>query len=272
MTRRPYTFQDIVAAYASLGLPRSGVVYVVSDIGLLMHYAEPGREAVLTAHLAALREVGGEDLTVVVPTASMNLLGTDTVFSLSRTPAYRVGVFSEHVRRLPSARRSFHPFNSYAALGPQASAIVDDVSRHGYGWGSPEARMIDLDATVLSIGVEPRMSASTTHHVEQVMTVPYRYVKEFRHPVERNGAVVEEYFYMYLMYRESDVQGLRNFGLKLFGDFTNRHPGAIRSARLGKGQVHAYSMREYFRSACETIFRDPYAWCDRPPAIRPWQS
>lgn len=268
--RKPYTSAETVAAYRALALPPDNVIYIVSDIGRLMRYETPGRDAVLAAHFAAINQTCGDGATIVVPSASMNLLNTDTVFDPETTPSHKVGIFSEFVRQQPGAIRSFHPFNSYTAIGPMAESIVRNVSRSGYGWETPEARMVAMGATTISIGLEPRMTASTTHHAEQMMTVPYRYMKEFMHPVKRDVGVRTEPFYMYLMYRRSDVSGLRNFGENLFNAFAKDCPGAIRAAELGAGRIYAYSMRDYFDAACRVLRDDVYAWCSRPPEVRPW--
>lgn len=264
----PYTYEDLVEAYRALGVRKGGLVYVTSDVGRLMAFAKPGKQAILQAHLDALLHLLGDGGTLVVPTASLNLCNTDIPFDLDKTPSHQVGLLSEYVRIRPGTRRSFHPFVSYAALGPLADEITQDVARHAYGPETPEARMIERDALSVSIGLYPRYTCSTMHQVEVAMAVPYRYTKEYLHPVKRAGGVAIEPFYQYVWYRESDIE--RNFGQYVFEDFLKH--GEIPSVDVGRGRIYAYSMAAFVKSAVQSFKKDPYIWCIRPPTIRPWRA
>ena len=120
----------------------------------------------------------------------------------------------------------------------------------------------------MSIGLYPRYTCSTAHHVEQAVTVPYRYLKEFMHPVVRDGAVRVEPFYMYCLYRDSDVE--RNFLKWIFPRFAEDHE--LRRVKIGRGEAYSYSMREFFDAACSMFLANPYVWCERPPEVRPWRK
>ena len=76
------------------------------------------------------------------------------VFDPESTPSYRMGMFAEHVRTRPGARRSAHPQTSFAALGPAAAAIASghDPECH-LGERSPLRWLYDADAAILLLGV-----------------------------------------------------------------------------------------------------------------------
>ena len=57
----------------------------------------------------------------------------------------------------------------------------------------------------ISIGKHPRDTTSVIHHVEMLMGFPYRYIKEFIHPVLLEGKVVKEPFYMNVRYYECNA-------------------------------------------------------------------
>ncbi len=60
----------------------------------------------------------------------------------------------ETFHRVPGVLRSHHPMVSHLAFGPKAAVIVQDHSlADGFGEQSPLARLHDLDATVVLIGV-----------------------------------------------------------------------------------------------------------------------
>lgn len=263
-----YDYQDILDAYRAVGVARGEVVYVTADIGRLMRYAVPGKEAVLKAHFDALTELLGPEGTLVCSTASLNLCNTDIPFDPATTPSHYSGTLSEYIRVQPGAVRSFHPFRSYTAIGAKAEDITADVSRAAYGPFTPEARMVAFNALAVPVGVQPNMSASTVHHCEQSMAVPYRYMKEFLHSVVRDSRVVVEPFYQYVWYRNSDIQ--RSFVKWVMNDFMERHE--VKRAELGRSFVHGYRVREFFDNTLRLMKENPYIWCEQPPTVRPWRE
>jgi aminoglycoside 3-N-acetyltransferase len=198
----------------------------------------------------------------------MNLCGTDAPFDVARTPTHKVGALSEHVRKLVQAKRSFHPFVSYAAVGPNAAEITEKVSRHAYGPHTPEARLIEMDALFVSVGLHPRESISTVHQVEHVTGVPYRYTKEFMHPVVRGEEISLEPFYLYVWYRDIDLK--RDENQKLFNRIGNSVD--LRGVKLGNGSMYSLSMSKFYSSAMKEFAEDIYIWCAKPPQIRPYRK
>lgn len=263
----PYTYDELLEAYRRAGVTRGQVIYVVSELWRLREYADPAEGAVTRAHFGALRELIGPEGTLVASTGSTNICNSDTVFDLAATPSHGVGVLSEFVRLQPGAKRSFHPFVSYTAIGAQADAITRDVSRHAYGPETPEARMIEMDARLVSIGMKPNLSCSTGHHVEQMAAVPFRYVKEFTHPVRRGGEVRREPFYMHVWYRDTGMVKDR------YEELFRRLGGELKisSVPLGRGTVFSYSMREFYQAAIRIVALDPYVSCKTAPQNRPYQ-
>lgn len=262
----PYGYHDIVDAYRRIGVGPGKVVYAASDILRVADYEERGSTPLMEAHYRALREVLGPEGTLVVPTASTQLCNSDTPFHPAETPSFRVGSFSEYVRTRPETLRSFHPFTSYSAVGLRAAEITSNVSRHAFGPETPMARMIDRDAMAVCIGILPNWSCSAVHHVEQVVGVPYRYIKEFVHPVVRGDEVLHEPFYMHVWYREIDMK--RNHNERLFAKLRDKME--IREGELGFGKVYGYSLEEFYSHACRIFADDIYIWWETPPSARPY--
>ena len=70
------------------------------------------------------------------------------------TPMYQMGVIPQALLARRQTLRSAHPSVSHMALGAQASAVCGSHPLdHGFGETSPLARLYELDAKVLLLGV-----------------------------------------------------------------------------------------------------------------------
>ena len=156
---------------------------------------------------------------------------------------------------------------NYSAIGAEAEIITQKVSRHAFGPETPFDRMIALDAVCVSVAREPGYTATVCHHAELAAAVPYRYTKEFIHPVVRNGEIFHEPFYLHVQYRNSDVQ--RCYQERLMPNFQSM--GLVTCETLGRSRVWGYSMREYYSYLLRCMVNDPYIWCKFSPKQRPWQ-
>lgn len=267
MTSAFYTTEDIARAFRALGIGAGDCVYLTGNFGALGFHESKSKPGTLDAHVQALRLVTGESGTLIVPTHTFYLCNTDTVFD-PQTSASERGPFTEHLRRQPGAVRQFHPFASLTALGARAQTICGNTTRHAYGPNTPYDRLLAADAWGVSVAMPPQRTCSVIHHVEQEMAVPYRYTKEFLHPVRRGDKVQVEPFYLFVTYRGIEI--VRDRNEKLF-----QHPllaAELRQAPLGASRVWAYRMRTLRAAAMELMSADIYAWLREPPLTRPYQG
>jgi aminoglycoside N3'-acetyltransferase len=164
----PRTRESIASDLRSLGVTPGGALLVHTAVSRL-GWVCGGPVAVAQA----LLDVLGRDGTLVVPTHTTG--NSDPAqwenppvpaawwpvirehmpgFDPQITPSQGVGALPEVVRALPGALRSAHPQMSFAAIGPQAEPIIaGHVLESGLGEGSPLARLYDLDAEILLLGV-----------------------------------------------------------------------------------------------------------------------
>ncbi|MEU1838445.1 aminoglycoside N(3)-acetyltransferase [Micromonospora chersina] len=192
---RPHTRASLAAQLHDLGVRPGATVLVHASLRPL-GFLCGGPEAVLLA----LRDVLGPAGTVVVPTHTPD--NSDPAgwsnppvpadwwpvirdempgFDPAVTPSRFMGALAELVRTWPGAPRSDHPFVSFAALGPAAARVVDGHARADMlGEGSPLARLYDLDADVLLLGVD-HGSNTSLHLAEYRQPAP---------PRQRCGAAV----------------------------------------------------------------------------------
>ena len=264
-----YNYYDIKNAYKKIGVSKGMTLSLKTDLRYLGPYDSNSQNDLLAAHFNVLADlVDLSEGTIVVSTATFSLCNTDNVFDILNTQS-EMGSLTEYVRTRPGSVRSFHPFSSYAAIGKNANYICENTSRHSIGPNSPKARLLELDAQYLSIGLPPSRVSMVIHHIEELMGVPYRYTKEFNHPVLRNGVIACEPFYLFVRYLDSDVE--IDLDIKVFPYFYSEG-FKTKEENLGRGKVYSYSMNDFYLSSVKLLTKDIYACLVSEPIIRAYRT
>jgi len=195
------TVASLVEDLRGLGLRRGSNVIVHSSLSRL-GYVCGGSQAVVLALLEAV----GADGTVVMPTHSTDLSDPagwsrppvpEAWWSTMReempaydpgtTPTRHMGAVVECFRHVPGVLRSDHPTVSVAAVGPLSSQVVSNHElAHGLGEGSPLARLYELDAFVLLLGVSHANNTSL-HLAEYRAAAPAKAWTTHASPVVVDG-------------------------------------------------------------------------------------
>lgn len=183
MPGQPNTRGSLAADLATLGVRPGETVLVHSSLRSL-GWVCGGAVAVVQALLDALGSGG----TLVVPTQTMDnsdpslwskppvpeawwptIRDTMPAFDPRLTPSRGVGVLAELVRTWPGAVRSDHPQASFAAVGPDAAALmaVHRLDSH-LGEDSPLAALERAGARVLLLGVG--YDSCTAFHLAEYRT------------------------------------------------------------------------------------------------------
>ncbi|NNN01811.1 MAG: AAC(3) family N-acetyltransferase, partial [Acidimicrobiaceae bacterium] len=184
----------------SLGLGPGENVIVHSSLSAL-GYVIGGAHAVVLA----LLEVVGPEGTLVVPTHSGELSDPRDwenppvpeawwpkirecmpAYDARLSPTRKMGAVPEVIRHLPGALRSAHPTHSFCAVGPQAEKITREHRlEYGFDEHSPLARLYDLNARVLLLGVDH--DRNTSLHLAESRACRSRQVIEQGSPIVRDG-------------------------------------------------------------------------------------
>src|SRR5215469_7684729 len=165
----PVTSRSMIEDLGSLGVDPGNVLLIHSSLSTL-GWVCGGAPAVINALLETVGPTG----TIVMPSHSTQLTDPaswnsppvpDSWWQIIReqalpynpaiTPTRRMGAIAEAFRSWPGVMRSAHPLFSFSAHGPRAEEIVSwhSVKDFGLGEQSPLARLYDLDASILLLGV-----------------------------------------------------------------------------------------------------------------------
>ncbi len=254
--------------FTGLGLKKEDTCYVAGNISALAR-TRLKKDILLPRFIAALQDVVSPLGTIFSPSASMNLCNTSIPFDIVNTPSHEMGALAEYIRLESESIRSFHPFWSISGLGKN-SDILQNVSRHSYGVGSPWSKFLDLDARQINLGLHPSKAVTLIHHIEVAVGVPYRYTKEFTHPiVQKDSSISNESFYMSVMYHESEVLKRIALNEHYFNEMENRNLLSFATHSSGL-RVWSFKMRDFYEVVTSFFIDDIYNYLEHPPKIRPY--
>lgn len=267
-----YGEDDIAHALEGIVKDSYDVIFISGNLGNLGPHKFKSKDVLMETLLKYILHFSGKETTLITSTFTLHLANTDVPFDPDKTPSMH-GVIANYFLSQKNRVRSFHPFTSFTAIGPQAKHICTNNTRFSYGIDSPYDRMLKFEKVLtISVGLPPNLTCSIIHHVEFVMHVPYRFIKEFYHPVIRNGKLCHENFYMHVIYRSiyDEIDKRRDKNRKFFNHF-KENGGQILEAELGQGKLYAYDTRLFFESAIDLLKKDIYSWLSEEPANRPYR-
>ncbi len=169
------------------------------------------------------------------------------------TPSQGMGAFAEYVRQLPGGRRTLHPMQSLAVIGPHADDLVNRDTPSAFDPGSAFERLLELDFKILLLGANVD-SISLLHYSEQRFQVPYRYWKAFSGPVRTSNGWEARTYRMYVRDLEANpVLTLAPAQALL------EQRQQWRSLLLNYGQVSLCRAVDFIAAVDELLSADP--WC-----------
>lgn len=262
-----YNYDDLVFSFKQLSHDQEHeAMFISGNLARLGKGDFNSRDEHLESVLMAARVVFGENITVMTSSFTHDLIHNKQVFNTRETPTMHGAIgnfFVEH----PLVSRSQHPFSSFCAIGPKAKYLCGEDLPHAYGLDSPYDKLLSLsNPLTISIGTEPNLTCSIVHHAEFQMHVPYRYIKEFSHPVVINGQVLVKNYYMHVTYLAADLE--RNKNVNIFTHF-QKH-SEIKSCQLGKGKIYSYKTKNLYESMIEQMKSNLYVWLTKEPLSKPY--
>jgi len=261
--------KELLTIFEELNISHNDNIYITGNISKLAKTRLNKLEILSSLKDSLLKKVG-KGGTIFFPTASMNLCNTNITFDIQTTPAHEMGPLAEYLRQDDKSLRSFHPFWSIGGLGKNSS-VLNDVSRHSYGLFSPWSYFLDLDVKQINLGIHPSKAVTLIHHVETTVGVPYRYTKEFIHPVLRNNKVLMEPFYMSVLYRDADIQKRIDLNEHYFNSMA-KESLIFKTEHTTGLNIWSFKMNSFIKVVEPFFKKDIYNYLERNPNIRPFQK
>jgi aminoglycoside N3'-acetyltransferase len=251
---KTYALSDVESALKACGIAPGDVIFVHSSLFSLgrMTEADPvGR--LVNGFVQYLGPKG----TLGVPTFNFDFC-SGQAYNRQETPSKMMGAFNEAVRLDVRSRRSPHPLQSTAFIGPLAGELTAQDPASGYGPGSPFALLLAMNAKLVLFGCG-FTAASFIHYVEESCQVPYRYWKEFSGSYTDQGMTRQATYKMYVRRLDMNTE----FNLEQIEGWLFE-AGQLRKAPVGGEFIRVCRFKDYFATVQARILKNPMVLLRHP--------
>ena len=211
-----------------------------------------------------------QDTTIFAPTPTLNLCNTDVPFDLQNTKSHNASALAEYIRTKKNSIRSMHPFWSVCGIGQNAK-ILKNVSRHAYGMGSIWSKFLDYDTTQINFCKHPSKAVTLIHHIETIVGVPYRYTKEFNHPILINNKIQMENYYLSVIYKNADILRKIKLNEHFFDELQKKGKLNYLKSDLNF-EFWSFKMRDFYNDAINFFNKDIYTYLEFEPKVKPFRE
>jgi len=248
-------YWDFVRSLKEAGIQKADTVLVTSDISVFGKLRLLDRDLLCKALVDAIKEVVGDQGTIVMPTFSYSFCNND-VFDINSTRS-TVGVLTEYFRQQPDTSRTHQPIFSMAIWGKHQQELLD-VGPDCFDRDSIFGKLHNLHGKFLCFGASFH-SCTFLHYVEQLHGVPYRFMKSYTGTIKA-GEDVYEATCTYLV---RHLDGSVAYDLTRFEPYL-RQNGMLSEARVGSGKMLAVDLDNVFEQAHNMLDMDIYYFLKEP--------
>lgn len=241
------SFDELVLNFQKMGLSRGDVLLVHSS-----YKSFGGIEGGPQTVIDAIRSILTDEGTLIVPTFNYDFCDGKP-FDIKKTPS-KMGIISELVRTDSNSKRTFNPVFSFAVLGKHRDYLASLRSEHSFGPNSIFAKLRELDAKIMIIGLTYNESMTFFHHVEEIHGCDYRYFKEFKGSITNYDDVKQE-GKIVLFVRDIE-RGVQNAVDKM--GLIMEQEGIVKSAIIGESEIKIMSANDVYKRTIEEMGKNPY--------------
>lgn len=164
--------------WKSLGINRGDSILIHSNIRPLLRYFLKKKIRIYPEDiLDSLLNYISSDGNLLFPAFSFKSINNKH-FSINDTVS-EMGALSEVARLHPDSKRTKHPVYSFSSFGPITRNLLNIKNKTAYGLDSPFQKLKEINSKILVIDLSENTSMTFYHHVEEVLEVDYRYLKDF---------------------------------------------------------------------------------------------
>jgi aminoglycoside 3-N-acetyltransferase len=189
---------SILNALEQTGASDAGILYIHSGLTLGIPNPEISRANLLECIFESITRLGVP--IICVPTFTFSFCnGHDYNVQSSCS---KMGALNEYIRKLPTAHRSVDPLMSTAMVG-EGLDLVQGLGKASIGERSTFDKLHQRGREVkfLFIGTSVRECFTYTHYVEERLSVPYRYNREFTGTVTDGDHSWRDSYTLFVRYR-----------------------------------------------------------------------
>jgi aminoglycoside 3-N-acetyltransferase len=245
----------IHSAVHFLGKPRGGVAMYYNGLCNVLDGQNSPTSQDKISDPASITLIMG---TIAVPTFTFGFCSGNR-YDPKSTPAIGMGAFSEFIRMLPAARRTFHPMQSIAIIGKDADDLALRDTLSAFDPGSAFERILELDYKLLLLGADIQ-AVSMLHYNEQRAEVPYRCWKDFSGEVQTPDGWQTKTYRMYVRDLDIDPQ-IELFPVQQLLEET----GQWRSLPMNYGHVSLCKLIDFVSAVDHFLEKDPWSLVTNPP-------
>ncbi len=254
----PYTKETIEKALRKVGIKKGDIILVHSDSTPVFKLDDPNSLVnPLDLFKKCFLNILGPTGTLVVPTFNWDFC-KGKPYSHEKSIS-QVGIFTNYILWDNTSYRSFHPIYSFAAIGPDAKNICDNISKSSFGKGSVFHKLHKLSAKIVHFNLSEIYTF--LHYIEQSIGVDYRFLKYFKGKVEKDGIEWEDSFDFYVRYLDREVV---NSTTRLMNYLESI--GKMNKVILAKKYpILLAKADDIYQAALKKLKKDPYYLLEHPP-------
>jgi len=203
-----------------------------------------------------LKAITKNRMNIVVPTSTLDLLKKKNAVFTKNSKSFRMGIFSEYLRKLKGSKRSNHPLWSFSGIGKDVKKIFKTNHFSAYGKNSIFERLLEFDTIFISLG-KPHKSIGMIHYAEHVVGVPYRFNKEFFIKTKVKNKIKKKYCTLGVRFNSKNI--LQEQGNRIIINTLQRKK-IFKIIKLHKGEIFVADYKLLVNTLIEMLLKNPSIW------------
>jgi len=200
----------------------------------------------------ALKFILSEEGTLIVPTFNYDFC-EGVSYDVKKTPS-KMGIISELVRTDLNSKRTFDPVFSFSILGKYRDYLANLRYEHSFGPNSVFAKLRELNAKIMIIGLSYNESVTFFHHIEEIQGCDYRYFKEFEGEIiDNNGIKNKNKIILFVRDIEKGVQN----NVNIMGEIMENE-SIVNKTVIGKSKIKMMKANDVFQRTVAEMEKNPH--------------